>query len=144
MSVFTELAEIAERTYLENELAFAVLGNMPITPGHTLIIPRREVATWAELMQDELGAIHELSVAAMAHLKEVFGAEGFNCAWNQGEKYGQSVPHFHLHIVPRTPGDSGITAYEPRQFLYRPGERQTSPEAELAAITQRLRRANVA
>lgn len=108
MSVFTEMPQIADRTYLENDLAFACLGNMPITPGHTLVIPRREVATFAELNPEELSAIQELSVRVMDRLSQHLGAEGFNCAWNQGEKYGQSVGHFHLHIVPRSPVIAGL------------------------------------
>lgn len=139
MSVFTELPEIKDRTYVENELAFVCLGYMPITPGHSLVIPKREVATFEGLTGDELLAIRELTIRAMHILEEKVGAKGFNCAWNQGAEYGQSEPHFHLHIVPRTPGDSGITSYEPREFLYRPGVRQTTPEAELADFAARLR-----
>lgn len=66
-------------------------------------------------------------------------AEGFNFAWNEGKDYGQSVPHFHLHVVPRSPGDEGITEYEPRKFLYRPGSREDSPETELAAVAAEIR-----
>ena len=64
--------------------------------------------------------------------------EGFNFAWNDGPIAGQSVPHFHLHVLPRKQGDTGITEYEPRQFLYRPGSREASPEAELAAIAKMI------
>ncbi len=139
MSVFTELPEIQNRRYLENDLAFVILTNMPITPGHSLVIPKREVANFSDLSPEELLAIHQLSQKVMQLLERTFGAKGFNCAWNQGEGYGQSVPHFHLHIVPRTPGDAGIVDYEPRQFLYRPGSRKESPEAELANIAYQLK-----
>lgn len=64
-------------------------------------------------------------------LKKAFNAEGFNFAWNAGEHAGQTVPHFHLHIVPRKKGDAGILQYEPRVFLYRPGSRAVSPAEEL-------------
>lgn len=140
MSIFTESAEIRDRTYLENELAFACLTYMPITPGHTLIIPRREIVSFAELTPDELTAIHQLTSQVMERLRQNLDADGFNCAWNQGEEYGQSVPHFHLHIVPRTPGDKGIVNYEPRQFLYRSGSRATTPEQDLSQLTVRLKR----
>jgi len=60
-------------------------------------------------------------------LKKALVAEGFNFAWNEGAVAGQTVPHFNLHIVPRTTGDSGIWEYEPREFLYRPGSRAASP-----------------
>ena len=52
---------------------------------------------------------------------------------------GQTVPHFHLHILPRKKGDTGITQYEPRIFLYRPGTRATLPQEELASLASLLR-----
>jgi diadenosine tetraphosphate (Ap4A) HIT family hydrolase len=71
-------------------------------------------------------------------LRATFGAEGFNHAWNEGAAAGQSIPHFHLHIIPRTAGDAGVLEYEPRKFIYRPGSREATPEAELQAITKEI------
>jgi len=65
--------------------------------------------------------------------------KGFHHAWNEEKVAGQSIPHFHLHIVPRKQGDEGITEYEPRKFLYRPGSRETTPEKELQAITLQIK-----
>ena len=138
-SIFTTLPEIKARSIAENETAWAFLTNIPITPGHCLISPKRVVETVDELTQNELLDIFSLLQTVKSALKTVYGAEGFNCAWNEGEEYGQSVPHFHLHVVPRTPGDTGITEYEPREFLYRPGSREASPESELAAVAAGLK-----
>jgi diadenosine tetraphosphate (Ap4A) HIT family hydrolase len=138
-STFTTLPEISGRTFAENRLAFAFLTNIPITPGHTLVAPKRVVTTYDQLTPQELLAIFELATIVRTKLRNNFSAEGFNCAWNEGERYGQSVPHFHLHIVPRTPGDAGITNYEPREFLYRPGSRDMTPEAKLTSIAELLR-----
>ncbi len=133
------LPEIKERTIAENETAWAFLTNIPITPGHSLISPKRVVETLEELTEKELVDIFALVTLVKNGLRKVYGAEGFNCAWNEGKNYGQSVPHFHLHVVPRTPGDDGITEFEPRSFLYRPGSREDSPESELAAVAQQLK-----
>lgn len=138
-SVFTTLPEIKERVVAENNTAWAFLTNIPITPGHSLVVPKRVVETMEDLTEEELIDIFALTTIVKDALRKTFGAEGFNFAWNEGNKYGQSVPHFHLHIVPRTPGDSGITEYDPRQFLYRPGSREPSPEAELSDIAKQLR-----
>lgn len=139
-SVFTTLPEIKKRTIIENDSSFAFLTNMPINPGHTLVSPKRIVATNDELTDQELLDIFELVSQVKKVLKKVYGAKGFNCAWNEGKDYGQSVPHFHLHIVPRTPNDTGVNEYEPRKFLYRPGGRQESPEAELESIATELKK----
>mgnify|MGYP001558970572 CR=1 FL=1 len=72
-------------------------------------------------------------------LKKVFGAEGFNYAWNEEVIGGQSVPHFHMHIVPRKAGDAGIYQYEPREFLYRPGARAVNSEEEIKNVASLIK-----
>jgi histidine triad (HIT) family protein len=136
---FCELPEVHERTVAQNDLAWAFLGNMPITPGHTLVAPKRCVPCAEDMTAQEREAVEALRIRVCTALRSVFGAEGFNFAWNEGRDCGQSVPHFHLHIVPRKRGDAGIYTYEPREFLYRPGERATPPEEELRAIASRMR-----
>jgi len=130
---------IADRMVAENLLAIAFLGKMPIVPGHMLICPKREVAKSEQLTPEEWNAILQLKEAVCKKLTHVFQAEGFNFAWNEGELAGQSVPHFHLHILPRKAGDAGILEYEPRMFLYRPGIRDISPQEELSSIARLLR-----
>ncbi len=139
-SIFTTLPEIKERSIADNETAWAFLTNIPITPGHALVAPKRVVETVEDLTEQELSDIFALVALVKNALRKTYHAEGFNFAWNEGEAYGQSVPHFHLHIVPRTAGDDGITEYEPRKFLYRPGSREASPESEFAAVAAELRR----
>lgn len=133
------MSEIRARMIAENDLAWSFPTNIPITPGHALVVPKRCVAAYEDLTREEKDVIEDLRVRIAAALRKSFGAEGFNFAWNDGRLAGQSVPHFHLHIVPRTPGDAGIYGYEPRAFLYRPGERPTSPEQELARVRDLIR-----
>jgi histidine triad (HIT) family protein len=137
--IYCTSPEIKARTIKSNEFAWAFLTNIPITPGHTLISPLRHVQKFEELTDDEKKAIFELTAEIKGVLREVFGAEGFNHAWNEEKIAGQSIPHFHLHIVPRKTGDEGITEYEPRKFLYRPGSRETTHEAELQDITKQIK-----
>jgi histidine triad protein len=133
-SVFTTIIRDEGRVFVENEHAFAFPTNIPITPGHSLVCPRRVVETIDELTTEELVSLFELLELVKGGLRAVVGAEGFNCAWNEGGKpYGQSVPHLHIHVVPRTPGDAGIYNYDPRQFLYRPGDRE---EASAEALKE--------
>lgn len=128
--------EIQKRKIVENDLAFSFLGNMPIVPGHTLVVPKRHVAKYEDLTGEEMRAIEDLRVKILRALTKTFSAVGFNFAWNDEKIAGQSVPHFHLHIIPRKEGDTGIYEYEPREFLYRPGERKESPETELEEISK--------
>jgi bis(5'-adenosyl)-triphosphatase len=129
---------IKERTIISNEFAWSFPTNIPIVPGHVLICPVRCVAKLEELTDNELSAILELRMRLKQALVDLFGATGFNYAWNEGELAGQSVPHFHLHMLPRKKGDTGITQYDPRQFLYRPGSREASPETELLAVAKQI------
>ncbi len=138
-SVFTTEVVEEGRIFAENELAIAFPTNIPITPGHSIVVPKRVVNSVDGLAQEELLAIFDLIEKVKKGLRLVFGAEGFNYAWNEGDDYGQTVPHIHFHIVPRTPGDAGIIDYEPRKFLYRPGSRQKSPKAELDDVANSLK-----
>ncbi len=130
---------IKDRLVAKNNLAFAFPSYMPIVPGHLLICPIRIVHTCEGLSKDEWDAIMNLKVSVCSALKKALDADGFNFAWNLGENAGQTVAHFHLHVVPRKQGDTGILEYEPRKFLYRPGTRSITPEDELRAIAQLVR-----
>ena len=99
--VYCTLPEIKNREILKNDLAWAFPTNIPITPGHTLISPIRCTKTLSDLTKDERLAILDLADKIIISLKKTYEAEGLNCVWNQEKLAGQSVPHFHLHIIPR-------------------------------------------
>lgn len=136
---YCEIPAIHAREIVRNDLAWAFPTNIPIVPGHVLVAPVRCVATLEEMTPAEVRAVFDLREQIKQALITAFDATGFNYAWNEGKLAGQSVPHFHLHIVPRKEGDTGITEYEPRKFLYRPGEREVSPEEELQSIAALLK-----
>ncbi|MBM3197608.1 MAG: HIT family protein [Chlamydiae bacterium] len=135
-----ESPRIKERLIARNDLAFSFLTQMPIVPGHLLICPIRAVASCEQLTPEEWQAILDLQKHVCQALCKAFDAEGFNFAWNMGENAGQTVPHFHLHVVPRKKGDTGILEYEPRVFLYRPGSRAVSPIEELREVAEEIRK----
>jgi len=132
--------DIQQRLVAENKLTFAFLNKMPIVPGHILICPKRDVATSKELIFDEWKDLLAIKEIVCAKLKHALQAKGFNFAWNEDLIAGQTVPHFHLHVVPRKENDTGIIEYEPRVFLYRPGSRANSPKEELVAFANELRK----
>jgi len=138
--VYCDLPEIRAREIARNKFAWVFPTNIPIVPGHMLIAPIRCAATFDDLTPAEVTAIFDLRKKMKKALTKAFGAQGFNYAWNEGELAGQNVPHFHLHMLPRKVGDTGITKYEPRKFLYRPGSREPSPEKELQAVATLLKK----
>lgn len=140
---FCDDAEVKARKILENNYAWAFPSYIPIVPGHVLIVPKRHVATARELAPEEFRDIFVLHTKLQDAMRKVFGAHGFNSAFNEGEKAGQSVPHFHMHLLPRTPGDTGVVGYEPSKFLYRPGSRAISPHDELVEVAAQIRAALV-
>jgi len=137
--VYCTNTDIKTRLIAENDLAWAFPTNIPITPGHTLVVPKRCVASLAELTDAEFLAIKSLATQIMGGLKKIVGSEGFNCVWNQGKLAGQSVPHFHLHIISRKEGDSGLAGFDIRSYLYRTGDREPTPETELAKVAQQIK-----
>lgn len=138
--VYCTNIDIKNREITNNDLAWVFPTNIPIVPGHILIAPKRCVAKYENLTTEEKNAIEEMRTKMTTVLRKVFNAEGFNYAWNENKVAGQSIPHFHLHVLPRRNGDEGITEYEPRKFLYRPGSRETTPENELKEVCNLLKK----
>jgi diadenosine tetraphosphate (Ap4A) HIT family hydrolase len=136
---YCTLPEIEERVLAKNDLAFAFLTYQPITPGHSLISPTRCVAKAEDLTEDEWRAILDLKKKVRGALIKTFASTGFNYAWNENKTAGQSVPHFHLHVVPRKDGDTGIYKYDPRSFIYRTEGRPITPEKELQEVAELIR-----
>ena len=78
----------------------------PVSAGHTLIVPRRHVASFRDLTPDEWAAAHRLATTLAAELQAADPSiAGFNFGANDGETAGQSVFHCHLHLIPRRAGD---------------------------------------
>ncbi len=96
----------AEKVY-EDEHAVGFLDIYPRTPGHTIIVPRHHSATLESLPEAEVAPLF-LAVQKMARtLVSALGAEGLTIGINQGEVSGQTVPHLHVHLMPRFKGDGG-------------------------------------
>jgi diadenosine tetraphosphate (Ap4A) HIT family hydrolase len=94
-----------ERIVEENEHAVVVLDGFPVSPGHTLIIPKRHVGSLFEVSEPERQALFALMDSAHARLVESYKPDGFNIGVNDGAAAGQTVPHLHIHLIPRYAGD---------------------------------------
>lgn len=96
-----------EQWIAANELAFAVLDGFPVSPGHTLVITKRLVATWFDATSEEQAAVMQLVSDVKSHLDETLNPKptGYNVGFNAGESAGQTVMHLHVHVIPRYSGD---------------------------------------
>jgi diadenosine tetraphosphate (Ap4A) HIT family hydrolase len=94
------------RIRLRNEVGFAFRDGFPVSPGHTLIIPRRHVGSLFELTAQEQGALLDLLAQAKSDIETEHQPDGYNIGINDGAAAGQTVPHLHIHLIPRYQGDS--------------------------------------
>ena len=101
----------------DNALAYATRDTYPVSPGHTLIIPRRHCADFFELTPEELAACMELLVAEQRALAAAAKPDGYNVGVNVGLAGGQSIHHVHLHLIPRYNGDHPRPQGGVRQIL---------------------------
>ena len=84
-------------------LAFMDIG--PISPGHTLLIPKKHYGAISEMPPDEVAALFRPVAALASAVQAAVGAEGLNVLQNNGACSGQAVAHLHIHFIPRWPGD---------------------------------------
>lgn len=94
-----------ERWVASNALAFAVRDAFPVSPGHTLLVPRRLVVTWFEATREEQHALLDLLDEVKRGLDAELQPAGYNVGFNAGAAAGQTVMHLHVHVIPRYAGD---------------------------------------
>ncbi len=104
-------------------LAVAITDSFPLTRGHSLIVPRRHVASFFDLTPDERLAMLEMLDQTKAALDAQYAPDGYNIGINDGEAAGQTVMHLHVHVIPRYKGDAddprgGVRWIFPRKADY--------------------------
>ncbi|NOD78915.1 HIT domain-containing protein [Ruegeria sp. HKCCD4332] len=114
----------AGRVISENELCYAIRDGFPVTPLHTLVIPKRHVSDYFDLFQPELNAIRRMLEELRSEIQsEDQSVSGFNVGVNAGEAAGQTVFHCHVHLIPRRRGDvanprGGVRGVVPERQSY--------------------------
>ena len=94
-----------DRIIFESKLALGFRDGFPVSPGHTLIVPKRHVASFFEITDAERTDLMSLLAAARDDLNRQFRPAGYNIGINDGAAAGQTVPHLHIHLIPRYAGD---------------------------------------
>ena len=95
-----------ERILLETGTTLAFLDAYPVTEGHALVTPKRHVASIFELPPEELDALWRQVAIVRKLLAKKYSPDAFNIGVNDGPEAGQTVPHAHIHVIPRRKGDA--------------------------------------
>ncbi len=96
---------INEITFHESENFRAIYNIAPILPGHSLIVPKTHCSSLFNFTDAELSELMIFSRAVIVMLQKAFSCVGFNLTLQEQEEAGQTIEHFHLHIIPRQPND---------------------------------------
>ncbi len=95
----------ASRVLHDDELVFVLRDGFPVSPGHVLVIPHRHVASFFETTLAERRAILDAIEIARRAVEKENHPDGWNIGINDGAAAGQTVPHLHVHLIPRYKGD---------------------------------------
>ena len=106
--IFCKIAngEIPSATIYEDEDFRVILDLSPASKGHALILPKEHYANLFELDDEKAGKVLVVAKKVITKMKEILNCDGYNLVQNNGEAAGQTVNHFHLHLIPRYEGDN--------------------------------------
>ena len=130
--IFCKLANGVFETnkiYEDDEFT-VILDAGPANRGHSLIIPKEHYANVYELPEDIAGRAFILAKKIAGHMTAVLKCDGFNIVQNNGEAAGQTVFHFHMHLIPRFRGDGAMIQWKPGK----PDEEEQKKLCELLSM----------
>ena len=112
--IFCKLANggIVTNAIYEDEDFKVILDNAPATKGHALILPKQHFANLYEIDDEIAAKAMKLAKRVVEHETEVLGCQGYNLLQNNGVVAGQTVFHFHMHLIPRYENDGNADVLE--------------------------------
>ena len=115
-TIFARIAsgEIPSVAIYSDDRTFAFLDINPASRGHALVIPREEYPDVFAMPPDLLAAVAQTVQRVALAIRAGLHPDGINIVQNNGEAAGQTVFHFHVHLIPRWPGDGVLSPWEPR------------------------------
>lgn len=113
--IFCKIAAggIPSKTIYEDEKYRVILDLGPATRGHALILPKNHYANLFELPEEDAKEVICLAKKMATIMKDKLGCDGFNLVQNNGEAAGQTVFHFHMHLIPRYENDGQEIGWKP-------------------------------
>ena len=109
--------EIPSRTLFEDEDFKVMLDVGPASKGHALIVPKEHYANIYELPDELAGKAMRLAKRMATHMTNVLNCDGFNILQNNGEVAGQTVFHYHMHLIPRYKGSDEMILWNANHFI---------------------------
>ena len=91
--------------FLSNDVGFVIYDKFPVSKGHSLIVPHRVYSDYFESTHEEVVGLHNLVLETKKIINREYNPDGFNVGINCGVLAGQTVPHVHIHLIPRYAGD---------------------------------------
>jgi histidine triad (HIT) family protein len=116
--IFCKLAngDIPTNSIYEDEDFNVILDASPASKGHALILPKQHYANLFEIDGEVLGKAAKLAQKVITHEKAVLGCDGYNVLQNNGEAAGQTVFHFHIHLIPRYADDAPFLEWAHQEY----------------------------
>ena len=115
--IFCKIAngEIPSRTIEENDMFRVVLDVGPATRGHALILPTEHYRNLYDLPEEMAAEAVKMAKKVALKMKEKLNCDGVNIVQNNEESAGQTVFHFHMHVIPRYKDDGQVIGWKPGQ-----------------------------
>ena len=116
--IFCKIAngEIPSATLYEDEQFRVILDLGPASRGHALILPKEHYANLYEINEETAAAAMKLARKMAIAMTKALGCSGFNVVQNNGTSAGQTVFHFHIHLIPRYEGDGVALGWKPGEL----------------------------
>ncbi|KAI8867623.1 HIT-like protein, partial [Ramicandelaber brevisporus] len=102
---FGRISVRSSQVFFATRHSFGLVNLKPFRPGHVLVVSRRPVQRMSELTAEEVSDIFTNAQTVCRVVEKVWNAEAVTVAVQDGEAAGQTVPHFHVHLIPRRTGD---------------------------------------
>lgn len=111
--IFCRIAngEIPSETIYEDETFRAILDLGPAARGHALILPKKHYTDICDLDEEAMKGVLPLAAKIGKAMKKSLGCSGFNVVQNNGKEAGQTVFHYHMHIIPRYEGGPAMVGW---------------------------------
>lgn len=114
---FCDPKVLESQKFYEDDLVLALYTHKPIVPGHCLVIPKRHVSRFELLTEDEITQIGRVIKKVDQAVIKVFGTSSYLLLQKNGIEVGQSVPHVHVHYIPKKAGDYSILRFLIKMYI---------------------------